>query len=96
MSRPACLGLLIALALGAPAVASAAPTHETATQVSEAPRATPAATIPAPAPAQDASRYAQREKQDKQVAGYEGGSVVVIGVSGTALLVALLILLIVI
>jgi len=53
------------------------------------------AAAPAPAATSDSSRYAQREKQDKKVADYEGGSVIVIGASGTVLL-ALLILLLVI
>jgi len=92
MSRPT-LGLLIALALGAPALASAAPTREMPAQVTGSSVAPAAA--PAPAATSDSSRYAQREKQDKKVADYEGGSVIVIGASGTVLL-ALLILLLVI
>ncbi|MBC7974730.1 MAG: hypothetical protein H7138_07055, partial [Myxococcales bacterium] len=49
-------------------------------------------TAPVPAAPGDASGYAQREQQDKQVANYEGGSTVVIGISGGALVVLLLIL----
>jgi len=88
MIRPATLGFLAALALGAPTIATAAPDRPIATQVA-------VATATAPAAAADASRYAQRERQDRQVAGYEGGSVVVIGVSGGALIVLLLILLLI-
>lgn len=90
MSRLASLGLLTALTLGAPAIAAAAPERPVAAQVIAAP------TAPAPAAAGDAQSYAQREQHDKKVAGYEGGSVVVVGISGGALLVALLILLLVI
>ncbi len=42
----------------------------------------------------DDSSYASRERQDKQVQNYKGGSVVVIGVSGGAVLVAVLLILI--
>jgi hypothetical protein len=64
-----------------------------------APRPVPAqverttAPTPAPAPAQDASRYADREAKDKQVADYEGGSVVVFAMSGTAFVALILLLL---
>jgi len=50
------------------------------------------AAAPRTAPAADAARYAQREQADHQVASYEGGSVLVVGVSGAALIVLLLIL----
>jgi hypothetical protein len=43
----------------------------------------------------DGADYAQREAQDKAVANYEGGSTVVIGISGGALLVLLFLLLII-
>ena len=89
MIRPATLGLLAALALGAPAAAYAAPERPVATQVAAA------QTAPARAAATDTSSYAQREQQDKQVANYEGGSVVVVGISGGALVVLLLILLLI-
>jgi hypothetical protein len=95
MSRPATLGLLIALsfglALGAPAVASAAPERPVDAQL------IPAARVPAPAPAAagDSSRYAQREQNAPKTANYEGGSMVVIGVSGGALVVALVVLLLI-
>jgi len=91
MIRPATLGLLTALAFGAPAMASAAPEHTAATQVvAAAPSAAPTKAATA-----DASSYAQREQHDKQVANYEGGSVVVVGISGGALVVLLLILLLI-
>jgi hypothetical protein len=48
----------------------------------------------APKPAEDTSGYAQREAEDKQVQNYQGGSTVVIGISGGALLVLLFLLLI--
>jgi hypothetical protein len=56
--------------------------------------AAPAA-APTAAPSADASSYAQREKQDPQVANYQGGDVLVIGLSGGALVVLLIILLLV-
>jgi hypothetical protein len=89
MSRPATLALISALALGTPAIASAAPQRPVAAQVATTPSA------PAPAAASDTSGYAQREQQDKQVANYEGGSTVVIGISGGTLVVLLLILLLI-
>jgi hypothetical protein len=50
---------------------------------------------PAPAAQADAHSYAQREHNDaKQVANYQGGSTVVIGISGGALIVIILVLLI--
>ncbi len=90
MIRPASLALYTALALGAPAVASAAPAAPVAAQVEQS-----HTTAPTQAPADDAAHYAQREHQDKQVANYQGGNVVVIGISGTALVVLLLILLLI-
>jgi hypothetical protein len=89
MIRPTTLGLLTALVLATPTVASAASQRDIATQVEAAPSA------PAKADASDASRYAHREQQDKQVASYEGGSVVIVGVSSGALIVLLLILLLI-
>jgi hypothetical protein len=89
MIRPASFALMTALALGTPAIASAATERPVAAQVATTPSA------PAPAAAADASGYAQREQQDKQVLNYEGGSVVVIGISGGALVVLLLILLLI-
>ena len=89
MTRPAILGLLAALAVGAPAPASAAPERPVATQIAASP------TAPTRAAAADTQSYAQRERQDTQVASYEGGSVVVVGISGGALVVLLLILLLI-
>jgi hypothetical protein len=40
----------------------------------------------------DSARYASREKQDTQAQSYEGGSVVVVGISGGAVLVLLILL----
>lgn len=98
MSRPVTLGLLsaLALAVGAPAVVSAAPAaHDVAAQVVTTPALASAAAAPAPAATSDASRYAVREQKDGKVADYQGGSVIVIGASGTALLVLLLVILLV-
>ena len=96
MSRPASLGLLIAtvlglgLSLGAPALASAAPARDVPAQVVASPAQ------PAPAAAHESSSYAQRERRDHQVASYKGGSTIVIGASGAALIVMLLVLVLVI
>lgn len=92
MIRPATIGLITALALGAPAIASAAPTREVAAPVATS----EAMPMPAPAPASEATNYAQRQQHDQQVANYEGGSTIIIGASGAALVVLLLVLLLVI
>lgn len=89
MIRPATLGLLTILALSAPTVASAAPARPVPAQVA------PASATPKAATTEDASGYAARERKDKQVANYEGGSFVVIGISGGALVVLLLVLLLI-
>jgi hypothetical protein len=89
MIRPVTLGLLTALVLAAPAAASAAPERAAPTQLAPAPVAPIAAARP------DASGYAQREQRDPEVAKYEGGSMIVIGISGSALVVLLLILLLI-
>src|SRR5688572_4601540 len=89
MIRTATLGLLTALALATPTVALAAPQQPVATQVAAAPAA------PAKAAAAETSSYAEREQQDKQVADYEGGSVVVVGISSGTLIVLLLVLLLI-
>ena len=89
MIRPATLGLLTALVLAAPAAASAAPARAVPMQLAPQPSAPTAAARP------DASSYAQREQRDPDVARYEGGSMIVIGISGSALLVLLLILLLI-
>ena len=85
MSLSSKLVLASALALGtAPAVALAAPS----TQVVQVEQ------VKAPTQSQDTSDYAQRDAADKQVQNYQGGSTVVIGISGGALLVLLFLLLI--
>jgi hypothetical protein len=83
--RPTSLAIAAALALGAPiALANPEPTPIAEHQVT-----------PRPASQPETSRYAQREHRDqKQVANYEGGSIVVVGISGGALLVILVLLLI--
>ena len=79
------LALAAALALGTPAAAIAATPDQTV-EVQKAPTA---------ASHQDATDYAQREQKDAQhVASYQGGSTVVIGISGGALIVILIVLLI--
>jgi hypothetical protein len=78
------LALISALAVGAPSVVLADPAPVVAAQVDAK---------PAPAPQQDATNYAQRESQDKQVAQYEGGNTVVIAMSGGAFIVLLVLLL---
>ncbi len=89
MIRPASLGLLLALAFVAPGAAFAGPERDVATRAVAAPGA------PVPAAATDVSSYAQREQHDTQVASYEGGSVVMVGFSGGALVALLLILLLI-
>ena len=86
MLRPTSLAIAAALALGAPAaLANPAPTPIAEHQAA-----------PRPASKPEASRYAQRERHDQpKVANYEGGSVFVVGISGTALLVLLVVALIV-
>jgi hypothetical protein len=87
MSLSSTLALASALALAAaPAVATAAPVANHVEVIKAEPKA--------PIQAQDSTDYAQREAQDKKVANYQGGSTVVIGISGGALLVLLFLLLI--
>ena len=86
MVRPATLALVSALALAAPSAAFAAPERPVAAHVQEA---------PAPAARSEAVDYAQRESKDSKVAEYQGGSRVVIGISGGALVVLLIVLLLV-
>ena len=83
--RTASLALATSLALGAPAAvaAPAAPVAAETVKV-QAPISNPA----------DGSGYAEREKQDQQTAEFQGGDMVVIGVSGGAILVLLLLLLV--
>jgi hypothetical protein len=79
------IALASALAVGAPAVAAAAP---------EAPVAVETVKVQAPKAAQDSTNYAQRESQDKKTADYQGGDVLVIGITGGALVVLLFLLLV--
>jgi lipoprotein-anchoring transpeptidase ErfK/SrfK len=79
------LAIASTLALAAPA-AYAAP---------EAPVAVETVKVKAPQQNQaDANGYAEREKQDTKAADFQGGDMVVIGISGGAILVLLLLLLI--
>ena len=79
------LAIASALAGGAPAVAAAAP---------EAPVAVETVKVQAPKAAPDSTNYAQREAQDKKTADYQGGDVLVIGITGGALVVLLFLLLV--
>ena len=80
------LALATTLAVGAPAAAFAAP---------NAPAAVETVKVKAPqASSTDASGYAQREKQDQKTADFQGGDVLVVGISGGAILVLLLLVLI--
>ena len=88
MSLTKNLAFASALALAAPTVAMAAPTAPVAQHVV-------AENTTAPTPAAEHNDYAQREQKDKQVADYQGGSTVVIGISGGAIIVILLILLLI-
>lgn len=85
MSLSSKLALASALALGAAPAVAVADTTAPIVQVQKA---------SAPTQAQDTSDYAHREAADKQVQNYQGGSTVVIGISGGALLVLLFLLLI--
>lgn len=86
--RTASMALLAGLTFAAPTAAFAAPIAPTA-------HVERTATAPAPAPQQAAASYADREAQSQQVADYEGGNTVVIGISGGALVVLLLVLLLI-
>ena len=82
------LALASTLALGAaPAVAYAAP---------EAPAAVETVKTQTPAPQQqaDSHNYAQREQQTKKAADFQGGDVLIVGISGGAIIVLLFLLLI--
>jgi hypothetical protein len=83
--RTASFALAAALTAAAPAAALASP-PPIAAHVERT-------TAPAPAATRDARSYADREARSGKVADYEGGNVVVV-ISGSALLVALLIVLI--
>lgn len=88
MSLSSKLMLASALALGAaPALATAAPVAQVETVKASA---------KAPLAAQDDSKdYATREAKDQKAADFSGGSVVIIGLSGGALLVLLFLLLLI-
>ncbi len=75
--------LAAALMLAAPAAALAAPQTEIV-QTTQA---------PARAQTSESQSYPDREARDKQVQNYEGGDTVVIAMSGTALVVLLVLLL---
>ncbi|HEX5057815.1 MAG TPA: hypothetical protein VFV99_00585 [Kofleriaceae bacterium] len=81
------LALATTLAVGAPAVALAAPDAPAAVQTVSVKAAPKASTS-------DATSYAQREKQDQKAADFQGGDLVVVGISGGAILVLLILLLI--
>jgi hypothetical protein len=86
--RSTALAVAAALALGTPAaMAASEPTHAVEVQK----------TAPVAASTDDAAGYAQREKTDvKKVGNYQGGSTIVIGISGGALIVIVIVLLILI
>jgi hypothetical protein len=87
--RSTALAVAAALALGTPA-AMAAPEPTQTVEVQKT-------TAPVVASTDDAAGYAQREKTDvKKVGDYQGGSTIVIGISGGALIVILIVILILI
>lgn len=80
------LALATSLVVGAPAAAFAAPS---------APAVVETVKVQAPTPSSaDASSYAEREKQDHKAADFQGGDVLVVGISGGAILVLLFLVLI--
>ena len=87
MSLSSRLVLASALTLALPAVATATPIAPHAQVLETSPRA------PVQAPG-DAKDYARRESKDTKVADYQGGSTVIVGFSGGALLALLCLLLI--
>jgi hypothetical protein len=79
------LAIASTLAIAAPAVAVAA----------DAPVAAEVQKTPAAAPqSSDSHNYAQREAQDKKTADYQGGDLLIVGISGGAIIVLLFLLLI--
>ena len=79
------LALATSLAVAAPAAAFADTQPVAAETVKvKAPKAS----------STDATNYAQREKQDQKAADFQGGDVLIVGISGGAILVLLLLLLI--
>lgn len=85
--RPTVLAIAAALALCAPAALADSSSAPVPAEVQ------PAATAPTPATQHDTNSYAGREHHDKSVANYRGGSVLVIGISGGALVVIIILLL---
>lgn len=87
--------LLRTLALATTLAVAAAPAVAFADTGARAPVAAETVKTHAPkASASDATNYAQREKQDGKAANFQGGDVLVVGISGGAILVLLLLLLI--
>ena len=84
--RTASVAIAAALA-GAPAAAMAAD-KPVAAEHQSAPSA------PAAANQDETNTYAARQQHDQKTADYQGGSLVVVGISGTALVVLLLLILI--
>ena len=79
------LAIASTLALATPAVAYAA----------EGPAAVEVVKTPQQAPKADShNNYAQREAQDKKAADFQGGDLLIVGVSGGAIIVLLFLLLI--
>jgi hypothetical protein len=79
------LALATTLAVGAPAIAFA----------DTKPVAVETVTVKAQqASAADATNYAEREQQNQKAAEFQGGDVLIVGISGGAILVLLLLLLI--
>jgi hypothetical protein len=84
--RPTAFAVAAALAFATPTAFAGTPDQTVEVQKTQAPAAASHA---------DTQGYAQREQQDaKQVANYQGGDTVVIGISGGALIVILIVLLI--
>lgn len=80
------LALATSLVVGAPATTLAAP---------GAPAAVETVKVKAPqTSSSDATNYAEREQRDQNAANFQGGDVIVVGISGGAILVLLLLLLI--
>lgn len=80
------LAIATSLVVGAPAAAFATP-HSAAVVET--------VNVKAPAPsASDAASYAEREKQDEKTPSFQGGDMVVVGISGGAIIVLLFLLLV--
>jgi len=82
------LALATSLAIGAPAVALAEPAAVVETVKTQTPTPTPSQS--------DATNYAQREQKDQKAANFQGGDLVVVAISGGAILVLLFLVLILI